>query len=511
MPRLLVFAPCLLFALPGPATAQRLSPDEISSLVEGRVPGAITLYRHLLSFPNDAHYPDDIRRLVDALTEEFASRGFQTRELATPGSPLLLATREFPGATRTVLIYHQADGQPVDPTAWHQADPYQAVLKAPLAEGTFRDIPWERLATERDPEWRIFARSASDSKGQITQFLSALDALSDAGIAPDFNLKVIIDFEEELGSPNLPDAVERHRDLLAADMLVILDGPPHISNRPTLVFGARGIAQFTLTTYGPRAPQHSGHYGNYAPNPALRLAQILASMKDDRGRVTIPGFYDGISLDDETRAILAAVPDDEPDIMRKLGIAETDAVGGSLQEAVQYPSINIRGMASAWVGDQTRTIVPATATAEVDVRLVMESDPDRLLRLIRQHIEGLGYHLLDRAPTEAERLQYPRLATFVSSVSYQAFRTDFNSEPGRWLRGALRHLYGEEPILIRTGGGSIPISPFVKTLGIPAVVVPTVNPDNNQHSPNENLRLGNFVEGMRVLLAVLSEPIAAGT
>jgi len=221
--------------------------------------------------------------------------------------------------------------------------------------------------------------------------------------------------------------------------------------------------------------------------------------------VTIPGFYNGITIDEATRDVLARVPDDEQAIWSALGIATTDNIGNSLQEAVQYPSLNIRGISSGWVGAQRRTIIPATATAEADVRLVMETDPDRLLRLIRDHITSLGYHVLDREPTENERLTYPRLATFTSSISYGAFRTDFDSEPGLWLSAALAHLYGEEPIKIRTSGGSIPISPFVQTLGVPAVGVPTVNPDNNQHSPNENIRLGNFIEGIRVLIAVLAQ------
>jgi acetylornithine deacetylase/succinyl-diaminopimelate desuccinylase-like protein len=168
-------------------------------------------------------------------------------------------------------------------------------------------------------------------------------------------------------------------------------------------------------------------------------------------------------------------------------------------------------MRAAWVGSESRTIIPATATAEIDVRLVVESDPDRLLGLIREHIEGLGYQVIDHAPTDQERLAIPNLVRFNSSVSYRAFRTDFNSEPGRWLRAAMVHLNGEDPIMIRTGGGSIPISPFVSTLGIPAVIVPTVNPDNNQHSPNENLRVRDFVEGIRTLLGVLTQPLPSAS
>jgi acetylornithine deacetylase/succinyl-diaminopimelate desuccinylase-like protein len=495
-----------------------MAPDEIRRLVREEAGTAMERYRGLLSLPNDAHFPEDIARLVERIEEEFLTRGFGSTRLETPGADLLLLERRAESSEAslpTVLFYLQADGQPVDPSRWLQASPYGPVLKEPTGDGGWREVPWDRLPAPDpargwagwDPELRVFARSASDSKGPIAQFLAALDIVDRARGGAPYHIKVVVDFEEEMGSPNLPGAVERNREALSADMLVILDGPPHISGAPSLKFGARGISRFTLTTYGPRVPVHSGHYGNYAPNPGLRLAQILASMKDADGRVTIPGFYDGVELDEETRADLERVPDDEEAIRARLGIAEPDRVAGSLQEAVQYPSLNVRGLASGWVGSEARTIVPATATAEVDVRLVLESDPERLMGLIRDHIESLGYLVLDREPTEEERMAHPRIATFRWSVSYLAFRTDFDSRPGVWLRDAYRHLYGEEPILIRTSGGSVPISPFVNTLGVPAVSVPTVNPDNNQHSPNENLRVGSFLEGIAVMTAVLTHPV----
>jgi len=155
-------------------------------------------------------------------------------------------------------------------------------------------------------------------KGPFAMFLTAWDVLREKENLPDYSVKVILDFEEEQGSPNLPDAVVKHKAKLAADLMLIMDSPRHSSNLPTLTFGARGIAQMTLTTFGPKVPQHSGHYGNYAPNPALLLSQLLASMKDDDGRVSISGFYEGIELSEPEKAILAAVPDDEKAIQKRL-------------------------------------------------------------------------------------------------------------------------------------------------------------------------------------------------
>ena len=481
--------------------------SEIRERVDERYRAALELYREFLSLPNDAMYPADILKLVDWMTPQFEARGFDVQQIPTLGSPLLFAERTSPNTGRTVLVYLQSDGQPVDPSAWQQTDPFEPVLKQQNSAGDWAEIPWRSLNNEIDPDWRVFARSASDSKGPMTQFLAAMDILNEAGQELDFNLKVIIDTEEEMGSPNLSQAVIDNRELLEADMLLIFDGPPHASNEPTVKFGARGIVTVTIDAYGPRVPQHSGHYGNYVPNPAFHLSRILASMKDADGQVLIPGFYDGVELSDDVRQVLAAVPDDEEAIRLALGIAEADVIGENLQESVQYPSLNIRGLSSGWVGDESRTIVPATATAEIDIRLVKESDPDHLVRLVRQHIEDMGYYVIDRAPTEEERQRHARIVSFTSNFSYAAYRSGFNESAGRLARAGLTHLYGYEPILIRTSGGSIPIAPFVDTLGVPAASVPTVNIDNNQHSPNENIRLGNFKEGIAMLVSVLSQEL----
>ena len=481
------------------------SPADLRRAVEGNVDRAVSLYREFLALPNDALYPDDIEVLVSWMERAFAERGFHTQRIPTSGNPALFAERRHEAAGKTVLVYLQADGQPVDPSAWAQANPFVPVLKERDDAGNWQQLPWGAMDEGFDPDWRVFARSASDSKGPMTQFMVAMELLDDLGSAPSYNLKVIIDTEEELGSPNLAQAIREHRDLLASDLLLIFDGPPHASNRPTVTFGARGIMSATLVTYGPRVAQHSGHYGNFVPNPAFDLARILASVKSPDGVVTIPGFYDGVSLSDDDRSILSSVPDDEDEILAGMGVARAESVAPTLQEAIQYPSLNIRGMSAAWVGEQARTVIPPAATAELDIRLVKESDPERLISLLRAHIESLGYTVLDRAPTDEERRRHDRIVSLTYDISYGAFRSAMDSPAGRMARAGLESLYGDEPILIRTMGGSIPIAPIIEALGVPAAIVPTVNIDNNQHSPNENLRLGNFFEGIVMLMAVLSQ------
>jgi len=471
-------------------------------------------FYEMLSIFNDAHYPKKTYKNVTWCKQQFEARGFTTQELKTKRLPLLLATRKAKGASKTILIYLQIDGQPVDTSAWYQENPWKPALKRrnpaynPSKDDQskeWEEIPWENLRKNYDPNYRIFARATSDAKGPAAMFLAALDAAAQLKVTPNYNIKVIMDFEEELGSPNLPQAVKDYQQALAADALIIYDGPRHVSNQPTLVYGARGIATVTLEVFGPRKPLHSGHYGNYAPNPALTLSQLLVSMKDPQGRVVIPGWYKGITLTPAVKKILAQVPDKELDIRQKIGISKIDRVANNYQESIQYPSLNILGVEAGWVRKETRTIVPATALAEMDIRLVKESDPKRLLKLLKKHIVDQGFHLVNGQPTEAERQQYDKLLRFNSKIFYQAFRTDFDTRVGQWLRKAMQTAFGKTPIQIRMAGGSIPIAPFVTTLNIPAVLVPTVNADNNQHSPNENIRVGNYVEGVKTMLAILME------
>jgi len=470
---------------------------------------SIDSFREFLSIKNDANFKNEMKPLIEWGINNFKKYGFEVERLETPELPLLLASKVISEDLNTLLIYLQFDGQPVDNSKWDQENPYKAVLKEKV-DNEYRITDWSRLDNItfddiKKEDLRIFARSASDAKGPVMMILNALEIMKRNNIELEYNLKVIMDFEEEISSPNLADAVKKYSSKLKSDALLIFDGPKHASNLPTLTFGARGISDITLITYGPIVPQHSGHFGNYAPNPVFRMSEILSSMKDPNGRITIPGFYDGIELDEKTLKILAEVPDDEEKMMNDMQFKKPDNVGKNYQESIQYPSINVRGIESGWVREEVRTIVPSECIAEIDVRLVLESDPIRLHNLIKSHIEELGYYVMDRRPTKDERLKYSKIVTFVSSFDYDAFRTDIDSEIGKWLVKSLKKTFGIEPVKKRTSGGSVPISPFVNTLGIPAVTVPTVNQDNNQHSPNENIKIENYITGIETYLGILTD------
>lgn len=482
--------------------------SDLSKISQDKTRPALNELRNFIALPNDANYLEDIDKNIVWLEEAFKRRKFSTQVLKTTNTPLFFAERKYPGATSTILFYMHFDGQSVDPAKWSQKDPYDATLRGQGKEGEWKVLDWGKAEGRIDPDWRIFGRSSSDDKGPIVMLLNAIDAMDENRLRGAVNIKVVLDGEEEKGSKQLGTAVKKYKDLLAADHMIINDGPMHLSGEPTVIFGCRGIVTINLTAYGPRSHQHSGHYGNYAPNPVFRLSQLLAGMKDEEGRVIIPGYYDGIDFNAGVREIMAAVPDDTEVVHKTIGIAEPEMVGDNYQESLQYPSLNVRGISAAWVGKNARTIVPSQATAAIDIRLVPESDPDRLIDLVKSYIESKGYEVLDHEPGEAERLKYPRMVQLETNrKATLPFRTDMNSLTGQWVQKAMLNGWGKEPIKIRIMGGTVPTTTFINALNIPAIIVPLVNADNNQHSPDENLRIGNITNGVRTFMSILMQDV----
>jgi acetylornithine deacetylase/succinyl-diaminopimelate desuccinylase-like protein len=363
-----------------------------------------------------------------------------------------------------------------------------------------------------DPELRIFGRSASDDKAPVMMLLTAIDLLKEKGIEPAINIKVLLDSEEEKNSPGIAAVSAANRDLLSADAILIHDGPMHPSNRPTMIFGNRGLAFLRLTVYGPKTDLHSGHYGNYVPNPAQRLAALLASMKDEDGRIKIAGFYDRVRLTDRERQMLAAVPEDEEALRKRVGIAKPERVGRNYQEALQYPSLNIRGLGAAQIGDKASNVIPATAIAELDLRTTPGASAAYLTELVEAHIRAQGYYLIDHAPTDEERAAHDKIASSTApQASSDAAFTDTGAKVGAWVEATLAKTFesGSGPaqiVKIRMMGGTVPTDKLVGTLDLPFVIVPLVNADNDQHTHNENLRIGHYLEGIRAFTGLLQTP-----
>jgi len=480
--------------------------QDFQSKLKSEIRQTIDNLRTFIAIPNNSLEHSDIMRNMTWLTTEFNKRKMNSAVLETEGEPLFFAVTPIVEEKPTVLFYMHLDGQPVDPSKWNQKDPYEVVLKEEK-EGVWSTVDWKTLDEDIDYNLRIFGRSVSDDKGPIVMLLSALDLIKDNEKELPFNVKVILDSEEERSSKPLPKAVKNYKELLEADFLIINDGPLHPSGKPTLIFGCRGITTVDITTYGPIKPQHSGHYGNYAPNPGFQLSQLLASMKDTDGKVLIDGYYDGISMNETTKKILESVPDDEKAIQQRLSFKTPEKVGANYQESLQYPSLNIRGLSSGWVGNQARTIVPDKATAAIDIRLVPESDGNRLKDLIKKHIEAQGYYVTEKIPTKEERLNHDKIVSFKGGPVTASFRTDLDNSYANWAGDVLKNTFNDDVVKIRIMGGTVPTAAFINELGIPAIIIPMVNPDNNQHSPNENLKIQHIAYGIEAFYNILSTPI----
>ena len=398
----------------------------------------------LLAIPNVASNLEHMKRNAAFIRAMFERRGLTTRLLEVDGAPpVVFAERRVPGATRTVVYYVHYDGQPVEPRMWTNGDPFHPVL-----------------TTGDDP--RIYARSASDDKAPLIAFAAAIDALNNAGLRPAVNWKFFFDGEEEAGSPHLSAILEKYKALLGGDVWVFCDGPVHQSRRQQVVFGVRGVTTLQLTIHGPRRELHSGHYGNWAPNPAMMLARLLATMKDDDGRITIPDFYDGVEpLGEAERKALAEAPALDAGLRRELGLARTEGSPRTLNELINQPALVIQGVNAAGVGAQTRNVIPDRAQAALGIRLVAGNDWRRMQDRVIAHIRAQGFHVVESEPDAATRLRYPKLVHVERETGYNAVREPMNSPAAQRVVAAVEAARG--PVLrVPTLGGSLPIAPIVE-------------------------------------------------
>ncbi|MDX1675748.1 MAG: M20/M25/M40 family metallo-hydrolase [Longimicrobiales bacterium] len=463
-------------------------------------------YAELLRLPNVASDSADIWRLARHLSDRLDGYGFATELLTVPDAPpVVLGTLDV-GANRTLALYVHYDGQPVDTARWTH-DPWEPVLYTRSMELGGVPRPFPESGAAIDSDWRIYARSASDDKVPFAALFTVLDAFRDGGITPTSNLLVFLEGEEEAGSPHLGEIIARYRDRLDADAWLFLDGPMHTSGAPQLTFGVRGVTGLSVTVYGASRSLHSGHYGNWAPVPGMMLARLLASMKDETGRVLVDGFYDSVvPLGDEEQAALDALPDHDPALMRDLGLARTEGEPESLMERILLPSLTVKGLESGNVGPLTRNVIPSEATAELGIRLVKGNDPVRMQELVEAHIVDRGYHIVRDDPDLETRLAHPRIAKVVRERGYPAARTSMSLPIVRDVIEATRRVAGDDLLLVPGLGGSLPLHHFTDTLGRPGIIVPIANADNNQHAPDENIRIGNIWFGVELYAALLSMP-----
>jgi acetylornithine deacetylase/succinyl-diaminopimelate desuccinylase-like protein len=481
--------------LTSPAQAAPAEQDRTAILAE---------FTDLLAIPNVATNVADMRRNADHIMAMMDRRGLAPRLLEGDNAnvpPAIYGQWLVPGAKRTLVLYAHYDGQPVTPEDWKSTKPFEPKFFTDRMDRGGKPIAGPGASQPVNPEWRIYARSASDDKLGVMAILQAVSALKAQGKLPAYNLKIFFEGEEEMGSPNLGSLLAKHRETLKSDGWVIFDGPSHPSGAPQVSLGVRGDINVDLTVHGPVRPLHSGHYGNWVPNPAMVLSQLLASMKDKDGRVTVAGWYDDVvPLTEAEREAIRAVPSADAQLKSELGLGWTEGHGQSLLEAIQQPSLNINGIRAADVGDKARNVIPTSAAAALDLRLVKGNDSKRQVEKLKRHIEGQGFLVLDREPTMTERQANPKIATLSVGPGYNAERTSLDEPLARSMAAALKP---HGALVLPSLGGSLPLYVFREQLGAPTVSVALANHDNNQHAEDENLRIGNLWRAIDVATAVL--------
>ena len=459
----------------------------------------------LLKIPNLAADKVNIQRNAELIAAMLEKRAVPARLVSVPGgNPVVFGEIKTPGATRTIVLYAHYDGQPLDPKEWAMPPFEPTLLTRSLNDGG-TVIPLPPAGTPFDPESRLYGRATADDKAPIIAIVTALDAIRAAGLKTKSNIKFAFEGEEEAGSINLEKTLAANKELFSADVWLMCDAPLHQTRRQSLIFGARGLTAIDITTYGPRSETHSGHYGNWAPNPALSLARLLTSMKDESGRVLVKDFYKGIEpLSALEKQALKDAPDVDAQIMQEMLLGSTENAPRKLVELVTLPSLNIRGMASSRIGNQASNVIPATATATLDIRLVKGLDRDTAVKRVIDHIRKQGYFVVDSEPDAAVRLGHAKVAkVVVRPGGYGAARTSMDLPISQELIRVVESARG--PVIkLPTMGGGLPLESVERPLGTRTVIIPIGNHDNNQHGYDENLRIQNLWDGIELMAALLT-------
>lgn len=437
--------------------AQAHQNDYLDQLIE---------FLRMPSISTTPEHRDDMRRAADWLVKHMREVGLSRAEtMPTAGHPVVYG--EWLGAgpdAPTVLIYGHYDVQPTDPDEeWH----------SPPFEPTVQD-------------GNLYARGASDNKGQHFAHLAAVDAFFNAAGAPPVNLKFIIEGEEEIGSKNLEPFIKQHVDMLACDAALISDTSMLDAQTPAIIYGVRGLTYMEFEIKGPDHDLHSGTYGGQVHNPLQAMVEILAALHDNQGRVAVPGFYDKVRpLTEDEREEFKRLPFDEETLRREIGVPQLwsgEAGYTPLERRGARPTLEIHGIRGGFVGEGQKTVIPARVAAKVSMRLVPDQDPREIAHLFEQRILQL---LPSTVEVEVRTLAYGDAAvierdTPAMQSAMQAYRRGF----------------GAEPFFLRAGGTLPVVAMLNKMLQVPVIFIGFGLPDDNLHAPNEKFSLDNFYRGI---------------
>jgi acetylornithine deacetylase/succinyl-diaminopimelate desuccinylase-like protein len=491
------------------ASSQSADILKIKKYGEQNADKIIKEFAQFLSIPNLAKDTVNIQKNADFIMEMMHKRGIQNVQLlkaVTAGvPPVVYGEVKSASAKQTLIFYAHYDGQPVNAAQWAKGlEPFTPKLFTAAINNGGNNISFPTDG-KYNPEWRIYARSASDDKAGVDAILNAYDANIKSGMQPSYNIKFFFEGEEEAGSPHLNEILEKYKSLLQSDLFIICDGPVHQTGKKQIVFGVRGDAHLDLTIYASKRPLHSGHYGNWSPNPAMMMAKLLASMKDDKGKVIVKGFYDDvIPLSPSEKKALREVPSVDAQMKDELGISAEEMAGVALGEAINMPSLNINGMQSGNVGKLASNQIPTFATAVIDLRLVLGNDWKRQQQKVIAHIKAQGYYVTDQEPTDEERKKYGKIIKVIAGEDgYNAQRSSMDLPILKKVIEAVKTTTNGQVVLQPTSGGSLPLFLFEKYLKARTISVPIANHDNNQHAENENIRLQNLFDGIETMASLM--------
>ena len=421
-----------------------------------------------LKMPSISAHGQGMQEVANFLVSWLKRLGLESRLVATPGWPVVLGRRmDAPGAP-TVLLYGHYDIQPPDPLEAWFSPPFEPAIR----------------------EGRLYARGVGDNKGQHSAQLFALESLLSVHGSLPCNVIVLLEGEEETGSPNMPEFVENHKEELDADLVIISDGPVDVSGRPRLEFGVRGVISFELRANGANQDLHSGNWGGVAPNPLWTLVHLLATMKNPQGEITIAGFYDNVQTPTELeRAALAAMPVDVESVMDDLELSRLDAPEGRpfYDRLSLWPTLTINGLHGGYGGPESKTVLPHEAFAKCDIRLVEAQTAEEIFAKVEAHVK-----------------RYAPEVEFIRQGGMDPSKTPLDSPFAAPLRQAITLAQGGEPLTVPAMGGSLPNYVFTKTLGLPTFVVPYANADESNHAPNENMEVERIFRGIRTGAAMLA-------
>lgn len=504
------FSTAIVFVLLFSSTISA-QPEAVDAAREYRNKNAHSIlqdYFELIRIPNVASDLPNIQRNADALMAEFEERGAEMELLTLPDQPdippVIYGELNTPGAERTLIIYVHYDGQPADPNNWTHS-PWEPTLYSASMEDGGESIEFPEVHQPINPEWRIYGRSASDDKAPFAALLSTLDALKQNDIELTSNLKFFFDGEEEIGSPNVRQFLQRYEEKLDGDLWLFFDGPMHQSGRPQVVFGVRGVTGMEVTVYGPSRPLHSGHYGGWSPVPGQMLIDLLASMKNETGEILIEDFNESTApITEADKTAFATLPNVDDEIREDLGLTWTEHGDRSLIESYMYPTLTIRGLSSGNTGELARNVIPTTATAALGIRLAKGNEPEDMKDKVEDHIRKQGYHIVREDPDMETRLQHRKIAKVTRGGGYPAMRTSVDNPMTQQIVDAIKTATSDDLILYPTMGGTLPLYHFEQIMQTPIVIVPIANHDNNQHAPDENIRIGNIWYGIDIYSSIFT-------